>query len=169
MVRNPCPVEPCSPIACRGLEPLIGLLYIAGRDQAVLPGDRTVDLFASSQEPTGSDATTLDAEREIGLQAQCLVRAACIGGMPTTANEGPFGRNATIVKDRLTDEFDLDGALEALDCSNQEVVGVVVHRWPGVRCDDVVRAPWPHGQCIAYDNPAIRGLPRGSQDVGPGS
>ena len=83
-------------------------------------------------------AVVLDAEREIGDEADRLTRSGRVGRVAAPVDERPRRRRAAVVERRLADELDLDAALEAFDRSNEHVVGVVVGRRPRVRRDRVL-------------------------------
>ena len=111
-------------------------------------------------------AVPLDPQREVGLEADRLVPPSGVGRVPAF-DERPFGRFPAVVEDRLAHDLDLDGAVQALDRANEEMVGVVVRGRPGVRRDLVRMLARAHRQGVAHDDPPGRGLPGRDQDVGP--
>ena len=93
---------------------------------------------------TGPDAVTLDSESHVRHQPDRLVGSARVGHIPVVPDERPGRRLAAVVEGGLTDELDLDRALEALDRAYEHMVGVVVCRWTGVRRDRVLVVARPH-------------------------
>src|SRR5262249_4145209 len=73
-----------------------------------------------------------------------------------------------VVERGLADEVDLDATVEAFHRADEHVVGVVVGRRAGVRCDGVLVVARTQRQRISYDDPARRGLPRRLEDLRPG-
>src|SRR5215204_4804618 len=87
--------------------------------------------------------------------------------MPTAVDQCPFGRRPTVVEHRLTNQVNLDRAVQAADGTYQQVIGVVVGRRSGVRGDQVVALPRTHRQGVADQDPTCGRLPRRRQDVRP--
>ena len=77
-----------------------------------------------------------------------------VGAVALVVDQGPRGRDPAVVERRLADELDLDRALEALDGADEQVVGVVVGRRPGVRGHGVRALPGPHRQRVVHQRPS---------------
>ena len=86
--------------------------------------------------------------------------------MPICA-ERPLAGNASVIERRLAHEVDLDPAVDAFGGAHKHVLGVLVGRRPGVRCDRILPTARPHRQGVAHDHPAGGRLPRGHERVGP--
>ena len=159
------PAQPGAPVAGGGVQPPVGLLDVLHRGQVLRPGQRAVHLVAFVQHVPGPDPVSLDAEREVGLQAHRLLRPGGVGRVPAVADQRPLRRRTAVVERRLADQLDLDGSFQAADGAHQHVVGVVVGRRPGVRGDRVLPLPRAHRQRVPDQDPAGRRLPRGGDDV----
>jgi hypothetical protein len=88
----------------------------------------------------GPDAVALDPELQVGQQADGAAGAGRLG-VVAVLGQGPGGGLAAVVEHRLADEVDLGVAVDAGDGPHEQVVGVVVGRWPGVGGDRVVAPP----------------------------
>ena len=165
VVGQPGSAQPGAPVAGGGVQPPVGLLDVLHRGQVLRPGQRAVHLVAFVQHVPGPDPVSLDAEREVGLQADRLLRPGGVGRVPAVADQRPLRRRTAVVERRLADQLDLDGSFQAADGAHQHVVGVVVGRRPGVRGDRVLPLPRAHGQRVPDQDPAGRRLPRGGHDV----
>ena len=100
------------------------------------------------------------------MQTQRQALGGRVGSAVAAVDERPFGGRAAVVEGRLADQLDLDAPVDAFDGSDEHVFGVVVGRWPGVRCDQVVAVARSHRERVAHDDPAGGGLPRGDEHVG---
>ena len=167
MIGDTGSAEPCSPEAHRRREPGLRILDTLRAGQAFGPGQRAVRLFTRLQDVPRPHAAALDAEREIGPQADRLSRSRRVSDMPIAVDQRPLRLLATVVEDRLADELDLDRSFQALDRANEHVVGVVVRRRTCVRRDLVLMVPRPHRQRGTNDDPPARRLPCRLEDVRP--
>ena len=165
VVGNAGPSEPGTPVASRGCDSRLGLVGVLRCGESFGPGERAICPVARPQDVARPNAVALDPQREIRAEADRLLRAARVGCMAAAVDRGPLRRHAAVVEGRLADELDLDPAFEAEDRSHEQMVGVVVGRRPGVRCDLVLVIPGADRQRVADENPAGRRLPRRGQDV----
>ena len=114
----------------------------------------------------GAHPVALDAQGEVGVQADLLVLVAGVRGVLPV--QRPLGGHAPVVEHGLADQLHLHMAVDALDGAHEHVLGVVVGRRPGVRGDLVGMVARPHGQRVANDRPAARHLPGRDHHVGAG-
>jgi len=115
---------------------------------------------------TCPNAAAFDPQRKIRGETDRLICAARVGYVTVALDRGPFRGHATVVEGRLANELDLNTAFEARNRSHQQVVGVLVGRRPGVRCDPVLVITGTDREGVANDNPTRRRLPSRHQDVG---
>ena len=167
MVGDPGAAEPGSPEADGRVDPLDGLVRRLRCVQIRIPRERAERPLARAEDVPRPDPVLLDPEREVGVQAEALVRAGRLGAVPIVVQQRPGGRLAPVVERRLADELDLDVALEAFDRANEHVIGVVVGGRTRVRRDRVLVAARPHRQRVAHDDPAVGRLPRRLEHVRP--
>ena len=116
----------------------------------------------------GPDPVALDPQGHAGGQPHGLAGAARLGHLPAPVHQRPVGHGAAVVEDGLADQLHLDVPVQAAGRPDQQVVGVVVGRGPGVGRDLVLALPRAHGERVADLDPAGRRLPGGDQRVGPG-
>ena len=112
--------------------------------------------------------------RTVALDPECagqsgqpdrLAGAARVRGAAGPSTSVHSAGVAAVVERRLADQFDLDLALEALDCPHEHVVGVLVGGWA---CMRRVRGPMrrrPDRQRVVDHDPASRRLPGRLEDV----
>ena len=168
VVGDARPIEPVPPVVDGGRDAGVGVLLVRRPSEVFGPGQGAVRAVASLQGVPRAYPVPFDAEREVGGEAYGEPRARRVGGVPPVVGEGPGRVRAAIVEDGLADELDLDGALEALDRPDEDVLRVVVGRRPCVRRDRVLAGRRPHRQRVADDDPARRRLPGRHEDVGTG-
>ena len=108
-------------------------------------------------------------EREVGLEPDREVAGSRVGGVPVLADQRPLRGRPAVVEVGLADQLHLDVAIQAEHGAHEHVVAVVVRRRPRVRRDQVLAVLRAHRQGVAHEDPAGGRLPRGGEDVGPGS
>ena len=166
VVRDPGASDPGTPEPDRPLDPRVGIVDVGRRREVMGPRQRAVGLVARFERVSGANAVALDPEREVRLQAQRQAIRGRIGGAVAAVDERPLGGCSAVVEGRLADQLDLHAPVDAFDGPDEHVFGVVVGRWPGVRCDQVVAVARSHRERVADDDPAGGGLPRGDEHVG---
>ena len=165
MVRDPGASQPGSPEPPGGGDPGRGVVDVDRAFQPFGPREGAERLVTRLQHVSSPDAAALDAEREIGLEADRLAGAGRVRRVAAAVDEDPLRRGAAVVEGGLAHELDLDAALEALHGAHDHMLRVVVGRWPGVRRDLVLVVVRPHRQRIAHDDPAGGRLPRRLEHV----
>ena len=168
MVDGPRPRQPGPPEARGRGQGFVGLVDVARCGQAGGPRQRAVHVVAGSEDVSGPNPATLDAERHVGVQPDRLVRACGVGDVTAPVRERPRRLGAAVIEHRLADDLDLDLTVDACSRPHQGVCGVIVRGRPGVRRDLVLALTRSHGQRVADNDPAARGVPRRGEDVGPG-
>ena len=166
VVGKPGAGEPRAPEAGRLRQPRVGVVEVGRRGEALGPRQRAVELVALGEQVARAHRVALDAERHVRAQPDRLLGPAGVGDVAVVAHERPLARDAAVVEDGLAHELDLDVAVDAAHRADEQVLGVVVGRRPGVRRDGVLGAARAHGQRVAHDDPAARGVPRRLEDVG---
>jgi hypothetical protein len=84
------------------------------------------------------DAAALNPDRQIRVETDRLLRAACVSYVAIAFDRAPCRRHPTIVEGRFADERDLDLAFETQDGPHEQMVSVVVGGRPGMRRDLVL-------------------------------
>ena len=165
VVRDPRPLQPGAPEARGRRQLLLGLVDVLRRGQLLGPREAAVGAVAGLEHAPRTDAVALDAERQVGLEPDRQPGATGVGCVAAAVHERPLRGSAAVVEDGLTDELDLDAALETFHRAHEDVLCVVVGRRPRVRRDRVLGLAGPHRQRLADDDPAVRRLPGRLEDV----
>ena len=161
------PAQPGAPEVNRCVDALLGILDVGRRAEALGPGERAVRPLPCGERVARPHPVAFDPEREVRLESNRLIRSAAVRRMAPTVDQRPLRRRPAVIEAGLTDELDLDRALEALDRAHEHVVGVVVGRRACVGRDLVLVVPGANGQGIADDDPTRRRPPGRGKDVGP--
>ena len=164
VVGDASPRQPVTPEASRRAKQRVGLLDRCRRRRLVVPRERAEQRFALPEHVAGADVVGLDPEQQVRLEAHRLIAAGRVGAM-AVRGQRPVREHAAVVESGLAHEFDLDGALDALDRPHEHVIGVLVGRRPRVRGDRVLAAAWPHRQRVVNLGPPRERFPRGHERV----
>src|SRR5262249_5498394 len=146
VVRDPRAREPVAPEARGRADPCRRLPDVLGRGELLGPGQSAIQLRACLEHVAAPNPVALDAEGEIGREADRQARPGCIGHVLAALDQLPLGRRAAVVEDRFADKLDLDGPIQALERPDEHVVAVVVGRWARVWSDLVWPTAWAHGE-----------------------
>ena len=152
----------------RGGQAIARLLDVVRRCEAPGPRQRAVHAVARPEDVARPRPPALDAEGQVGLQPDGLIRPGGVGDVTAAVHERPLGGDPAVVEHRLAHELDLHLTRDALGRPHQHVVGIVVGRRSGVRRDLVLPLVGSHGERVTDDDPAALRVPRRGEDVGAG-
>ena len=147
-------------------EPPVGLV-VAGRRGVLGPAERDEGGVALAQSGSCPGAAALEAQAQVGGEAQLEV-IALRGGDPyavTVVAVLPGDRSGAVIELGLALDVHLDLAVDAAHRSQQDVVGVVVGGGSpvGVGALGLV-VPGPDQEGVLADHPAGAGAPGGLED-----
>ena len=150
-------VDPAPPELGRPLHPLEGLVGVGRRGPLgpvllrrgplrARPAQCREGPVALAQGGPGVRASAFEADPEVGDQPQLDVALAAVGDRLAVALVGvlPAGLGTAVVEHRLAVQAQLDVADDALHRAEQDVLGLVVGRWPPVV---------PERRCWWYQGP----------------
>src|SRR5450755_3042345 len=163
MVREAAAANPFVPEVPGSLKPLVRRGERLRRG-AVTPGQGTEHLLTRPQPTPGDRPRPLETQVQIGDQPDrqfplpvghfCLPLA--LSGMP------PDAAPAAVAESRLALQYEVDGAAQAPDGTQQHLLRRVISRHPLVSARPAgFVAPWPDEQDIPDHRPARWGIPRG--------
>ena len=161
MVGEVAAVEPVLPVVRGPDDPLVGLLERLRR-RVLAPRERAVHRLAGLEQMPPGHAPGLDAEVQVGGEAQLQVGVGRLGdrAVVVVAAVLPARAGQPVVEHRLAGQPELDLAVDAADGAQQDVVGVVVRRRARVRVGAVVLVvPRADQQRVAHDHPAALRAP----------
>ena len=168
VVGEPGASQPRAPVAHGRLQARSGVVEAGGRGEPLGPRERAVELVALLERVPGAHRVALDAEGHVRGQPDRQPRPGGVGGVTVVADQRPLARDAPVVEDGLTDQLDLDVAVDAAHRAHEQVLGVLVGGRSRVRRDRVLGAARSHRERVADDHPAARGVPGRLEHVGPG-
>jgi hypothetical protein len=169
MVGEVAPADPLMPVVPGPGKSLMGL-GVALRRGRVTPRQGAVHLITSAQAPPRYRERTLDPQVQVRCELNLGLAVKHRLHLTVAASHVPPGAaSPTVLMRRLALQDEVNGAAQAPDRAEQDVLGAVVGWRPLVQGRSArLVPPWAHEQHIADDRPARRRAPRGLQDHRPG-
>ena len=169
MIGEVAPADPLVPEVPGPRQPLMGLVKGARRGR-VTPRQRAVHLIAGAQPPPRHRDRSLDPQVQVGGELELRLAVKHRFHLAVALPQVPPGTApAAVIVGRVALQDEVNGAVQAPDRAEQDVLGGVVGRGSLVqgRPGRVV-PPGAHQQHVADDRPAGGRRPRRLKHHGPG-